>query len=218
MSSFTRTSERSSGRKPGKGRVRSARPAHKASTPRPDAEASATSGEAWQRSSQAPARKKPKQSATSYSLWLLSRKEYSAQQLTDKLVSRGYSAEEAQVALAYLQESNYQDDARFAHLKAASAARQHGNRRVRQKLAEQGIASELVTQELEQLEPEFERACAAAQRFVGKEPTQELRQKAFRYLTYRGFGFDVVQRVWKELVVRNAGRSEVAGDAESFED
>ena len=204
MSAFSRTSEQRAKRPSSPSRRRRA-PAPSIANPQASPD--------WERSSQRPARKRPKQSATSYSLWLLSRKEYSAQQLTDKLVARGYSAEEAQEALAYLQESNYQDDARFAHFKAASASRQHGNRHVRQLLAEQGIESELVAQELEQLEPEYERACAAARRFVGKALTPELRQKAFRYLTYRGFGFDVVQRVWKEfLSAGSAEQQEISDD------
>lgn len=155
-------------------------------------------------------RTKPRQSARSYSLWLLSRKEYSAKQLRDKLMQRGYSPEEADDALAYVQESRYQDDARFAHIKASSSARQHGDRHVRQALAEQGIDAELVAQELEQLAPEYERACAVARRFEGKPADAQLQQKVLRYLTYRGFSFAVAQRVWRERLAGGASPDEMA--------
>lgn len=135
-------------------------------------------------------RKKPKQSATSYSLWLLSRKNYSEKQMHDRLVQRGYDKAEADSALAYLRESHYVDDAQYAQQRIQARAPRHGDRRVRQALSTSGISREMIDEQMGQLReenPEPERVLAVVAKFEGKRLDQALRQKVLRYLAARGF-------------------------------
>jgi regulatory protein len=158
---------------------------------------------------------KPKQSATGYLLWLLSRRDASAATLRDKLIRRGYSPEEAEVALAYAQESRYQSDDRFAETKVNAGAGRYGNYRLKQTLRGKGVAADLVDEKLDTLEPETDRARRVAERFKGKPFTQELRQKAQRFLIARGFGSSAIREAIAWLK-ENASAVESA-DTEDFE-
>jgi regulatory protein len=130
---------------------------------------------------------KPRQSARSYLLWLLSKREYSASELQKKLKFKGYEEQEIAEALAFAQSHNFQSDERFARIKVQSNVARQGNRGLSQKLREKGITSEVISEQLENLEPEEERAIRVVERFKGKPLTTQLYGKVQRFLVYRGF-------------------------------
>lgn len=144
-------------------------------------------------------REPPSRTAKSYATWLLSRREYSAKELSDKLVLRGYPVEEAAEALVLMQGYGFQDDTRFAGMKARASSRRMGDRRVTMQLAEKGISRELASQQLEQLEPEAERAVAVASKFEGKPLDEVMKAKVWRFLAYRGFGSSAVKAALQHL-------------------
>lgn len=143
--------------------------------------------------------RRPRQSATSYTLWLLGQRDYSASELRKKLAFKEYTPEEIEAALAYVQENHYQDDTRYARVKAEAKARKLGNRRIRQTLAEKGIEAEVISAQLEQMDPETERVISAVSRFEGKPLTPEQRQKVFRFLAYRGFSSAATKAAFSHL-------------------
>ncbi|MBC8737404.1 regulatory protein RecX [Paraburkholderia sp. UCT31] len=145
----------------------------------------------------------PKQSAKSYLVWLLARHEYSAADLRAKLIRRGYPAEDADAALSFAQEHRFQSDERYARMKSQSAAGRHGNYRLKQTLKAKGIEAGVIEAQLEDIEPEADRAVRVAARFKGKELTRELRQKAHRFLMYRGFGSDSIKIAMASLGARS---------------
>jgi len=141
----------------------------------------------------------PQQSAKSYALWLLSRREWSAKELHQRLKLKGYEEPDIEACLALLEQHGLQSDSRFAHSRVRSKASQLGNRRLRQDLAAKGISADLVSESLEEAGDELERARAAARRFEGKEWTPELQAKAWRFLMSRGFGSDAIRQTLKSL-------------------
>lgn len=145
-------------------------------------------------------RKPPKQSAQSYAVWLLARKEWSAQELRQRLVIRGYSPEQAEQALTVLQGHGLQDDARYAGMHSRSKASVHGNRRIVQSLRDKGLAPDLIESAVSELPEESERAREAVYRFEGKEPDFQLKTKVWRYLMSRGFSGRAVEAAWRQLV------------------
>jgi regulatory protein len=155
---------------------------------------------------------KPKQSAKSYIIWLLSKREYSASELHDKLSLRGYEDEEMAGALEFAQSHNFQSDERFARVKTQSFAARLGNRRIAHTLQSNGITSEMVAEQLEKIEPEDGRAIRVAARFKGKPLTTPLYAKVQRFLLYRGFSSGAVKAAIAWLRENQAPESEVDED------
>lgn len=135
----------------------------------------------------------------SYVLWLLGLREYSEKELRDKLTLRGFSIEAIDKGLGYAKESGYQSDGRYAGMKARSLSPRLGNSRIARELKIKGIGAEAVSEELSALAPELARALAVISKFEGQPLTQELRAKIYRFLAYRGFGFDIIKKAVDSL-------------------
>lgn len=157
-----------------------------------------------------PKSRRPKQSAKSYSLWLLSQRDYSEKALRTKLLAKEYPSDEIDVAVAYVQENKYQDDTRYARINAEGKASQQGNRRIRQALGQKGIAAAVITTQLEELAPEEERVLTACRRFVGKTLDQKLKMQVWRFLAYRGFSTGAIKTAMAHL-------GQAKGDSEDDE-
>lgn len=146
---------------------------------------------------------KPKQSSKRYAVWLLSRREYSAAELRTKMIMRGYTAEEADEAMAFVTEHQFQSDERYAGMKARSTAHRAGNRRIAMVLKQKGIEEEIATSQIASLAPEDERAIEAASKFrrqiAEAGMTQELSQKIWRFLSYRGFSSQAIKAAMAAL-------------------
>jgi regulatory protein len=116
----------------------------------------------------------------------------SARELDERLVARGFSAEERERALASLERTGLLDDVRFAEARARSlAARGAGDALIRHALNGAGIAADSVESALAGLEPEEERA----RRIVGRRGPGP---RTARYLLAKGFARDVVEGVVAE--------------------
>lgn len=141
----------------------------------------------------------PKQPAKNYAAWLLGRKEYSVQQLKTKLLNRGYSVEQTEEALTFLQHHRFVDDSRFAQSFSNSRASKKGDRRIALELAQAGIAKPLIESTLGQVGDEATRAWQACTRFEGQVLDAALRQKIYRFLAYRGFSSSSINQALKRL-------------------
>jgi regulatory protein len=148
-------------------------------------------------------REKPAHSSKSYAVWLLSRRDYSAGILRNKLVLRGYSQEEADEAMAFVIANGYQNDARYAESLARSLSRRAGNSRLLMTMSQKKIDPAISHRELDTLAPESERVIEVAAKFrkdVAVEGmTQKLQQKIYRFLAYRGFSGDSIKVAMKWL-------------------
>lgn len=159
---------------------------------------SRTSERASHRTNNSAAAEKPAQSAKSYAIWLLSKREYSAAALQQKLLKRGYDPEETAITLQFLREHNYQSDTRYAGMKARSAAHRAGDWKIAAALAQQGIEEDVAKEQIAELLPEHERAAHSAAAKFSRQVEQEgmtpqLAQKIWRYLGYRGFSSHAIK-------------------------
>jgi len=113
-------------------------------------------------------------------------------EVEDHLRARGFSEEDRSRAVETLRRTGLVDDERFANARASSLAnRGAGNALIRARLAEAGVAHELVDGALETIEGEVTRA----RRVVvsrGASP------RTARYLHGKGFSDDVVGAVIAE--------------------
>lgn len=180
--------------------TRTSRPAKAVRGSRARAPAAGTRGEDGERfdPAQAPPAA-PKRPAKLYATWLLGRREYSAQELRQRLKLKGYGPTAIEECLTFLAAHHLQDDARFAESRVRAKSRAMGNRRIRQDLANKGIAEDVALQAMAGLDEEAERAQVASRRFEGKDLTPELKAKVWRFLMARGFGSDAIKAALKRL-------------------
>lgn len=136
-------------------------------------------------------------------LGLLSRREYSAQELRQKLTQKGASAEQITALLEWAQQRNYQSELRYARMQVnAKLHKGYGWFYISQFCVQQGIHKELLQQLLDESEIDwFEVATSAYRKKYADKPIVDYQDKLkrMRYLQSRGFGSDLIQLVFAEL-------------------
>lgn len=133
-----------------------------------------------------------KYSAINYLLYLLSKRDYSEQDLRRKLTQKEYSQEEIVLAIEKAQANHWQSDERYcASFIRYRSLQGIGPRRLKQELRLKGIKDWLITQELDNAEVDwFEQA---EQIFNKKRPLVwdlKAKQKMWRFMVSRGFSND----------------------------
>ena len=128
---------------------------------------------------------------------LLAQREYSRQELTDKLTAAQASPEEVEQALAQLEAKGLVDDARVVETLVNRRSGKLGATRLRQELQAKGVSAELVAETMAGLKgTELARAQAVWQKKFGQlAVTSAERNKQARFLASRGFSGDVVRQV-----------------------
>lgn len=137
-------------------------------------------------------------------LRLLTRREHSAKELSEKLKQKGFQAEEIESALESCQRLDLQSDKRFVEVYVRSRIRQgYGPLKIVQELKQKGVDSELIHKEIKQEAPNWlthalnvwEKKCKGQINLSFQEI-----QKQQRFLLYRGFDMDIISQVVKELI------------------
>ena len=128
---------------------------------------------------------------------LLAQREYSRQELTDKLTAAQASPEEVEQALAQLEAKGLVDDARVVETLVNRRSGKLGATRLRQELQAKGVSAEMVAETMAGLKgTELARAQAVWQKKFGQlAATSAERNKQARFLASRGFSGDVVRQV-----------------------
>ncbi len=128
---------------------------------------------------------------------LLAQREYSRQELSDKLKAAQASPEEVEQALAQLEAKGLVDDARVVETLVNRRSGKLGASRLRQELQAKGVSAELVAETMAGLKgTELARAQAVWQKKFGQLATSGAeRNKQARFLASRGFSGDVVRQV-----------------------
>jgi regulatory protein len=133
-----------------------------------------------------------------YAYRLLAQRAYSEQELTDKLVAKGFTAVAVTRTVARLKTQGYLDDARLAADQAERLrSRGFGSEGIRAKLTQKGLPPETVAQTLETSGESQDLNSAQrllASRFSAdalKEPQTHAR--AFRLLLRRGYSQEIVE-------------------------
>jgi regulatory protein len=128
---------------------------------------------------------------------LLAQREYSRQELTDKLTAAQASPEEVEQALAQLEANGLVDDARVVETLVNRRSGKLGASRLRQELQAKGVSAELVAETMAGLKgSELARAQTVWQKKFGQlAATSAERNKQARFLASRGFSGEVVRQV-----------------------
>jgi regulatory protein len=133
---------------------------------------------------------------------LLAQREYSRQELTEKLTAEDVSPEELALALAQLEAKGLVDDARVVETLVNRRAGKLGGMRLRQELQAKGVSPELVAETMAGLkDSELARARTVWQKKFGQLASSSAeRHKQARFLASRGFSGEVVKQVVAGLV------------------
>ena len=127
----------------------------------------------------------------------LSRREYSRKELREKLVQAleaGQSASEVDAVLDELESKKYLSNERYARSRVRMRSARYGNRRLAYEL---GFVAVEGNDGLLEAGDYFERAWTVWSRRYGNPP-EDYKEKTrqARFLAARGFGFDMIERVF----------------------
>ena len=134
----------------------------------------------------------------SRALRYLVRREHSRAELARKLAPHAESSDAVETVLDLLLSKKQQSDERFASERARVLSRKYGAAKIRHDLKSRGVGSSV----LEKLSfpDELERARAILQRKFPKESSnREEKAKRARFLQGRGFSYDTISRVLKDV-------------------
>jgi len=128
---------------------------------------------------------------------LLAQREYSRQELSDKLKAADASSEEVEQALAQLAAKGLVDDARVVETLVNRRSSKLGASRLRQELQAKGVSADMVAETMAELKgTELVRAQGVWQKKFGLlASSASERNKQARFLASRGFSGDVVRQV-----------------------
>jgi len=138
-----------------------------------------------------------------YFLGLLSRREYSYQELQKKLKAKPYSYALGETVLAKFIKKNLQSDRRFSQMFIRSRiAKSTGPFKLRMELKQRGIATYIIEQEMNQVDCDwFELALALAKKKTAswKNFSAPEKSKLMRFLQGRGFEQEHIRHVLEAL-------------------
>ena len=128
---------------------------------------------------------------------LLAQREYSRQELSDKLTAADASPEEVEQALAQLAAKGLVDDARVVETLVNRRSSKLGASRLRQELQAKGVSADMVAETMAELKgTELARARGVWEKKFGQlASSASERNKQARFLASRGFSGEVVRQV-----------------------
>lgn len=141
-------------------------------------------------------RQAPTLSSKEAAIQLLSRRDHGQYELYQKLALKGYEEVDIEAAINFCLDHNYLDDLRYAKSQIRQHVyKGHGERRIRQELAQKRVAESVVDEAMmEEPQDWFELArMAAEKKFKGiKAKDQKEYAKQVRFMQYRGYSFDQI--------------------------
>jgi len=127
---------------------------------------------------------------------ILARREHSVFELTRKLQQKDYPSDMVSEVIERLVADNLLSDERFAEAYVRMrSARGFGLKRIRLEMKERGVASELISEAIEQTDVDwFALARDVRDRKFGEQYPQDfaLRAKQMKFLQYRGFSHEQI--------------------------
>ncbi len=142
--------------------------------------------------------KADEKNAFDYAVKYLSRYSVTAKRLKQKLYEKEYNKSVVENAAARLLDLKYLDDYAFAENLVASKSKKLGKRRLKSELLNKGVGSDIIDEVLETLDNDdmFYTAMTVAEKWYRSHELVTIQdsQKFFRFMAYRGFDYDLINR------------------------
>lgn len=135
-------------------------------------------------------------------LKILARKRASSEEIKKRLTEKGFNREEIEKTIAYLNDSHYLNDEEMLidYIKLLIEKRLYGPERVVTSLSRRGFAPERIREKISEIYTE-ETLIKLAHQFLKKKfatvdrSNKKLKEKLIRSLLYRGFNWDIIERI-----------------------
>lgn len=133
----------------------------------------------------------------------LSRREYTRYELQQKLTQYTNNQNDIASVLERLQERNLQSDKRFSENFIHSKQAKYGSHRLKETLKQKGVSLSVIQEYLPDFQEEIRNAISILHKKLGTPRclSIEEKQKAYRFLQYRGFSAETTKtalRQWQE--------------------
>jgi len=147
--------------------------------------------------------------ANSYALNLLSYRARSEKEIVDKMKEKEYESDVIEKTIKYLYDNKYLDDKLFAEAYARDKInfKKIGKQVLKQELYQKGVDKEIVAEIVEELvdeDIEYENALNLAikkrRTSYRKDDKQALYRKLGAFLQRKGYTYDIVSKVLKEVI------------------
>jgi regulatory protein len=149
---------------------------------------------------------KDKARAVNYGLKLLTARMKTEKEMADRLKEKGYEQEIIHYVLNYFKSCGYLDDKKYVelYLREKITVNRYGTMKLKNKLYQKGISTELVEEGLEEIDEEtiIDNAFYLANRKIDSldmaEPSA-VRQKVYRHLVSKGYSYATIARVLNQV-------------------
>lgn len=144
--------------------------------------------------------------ANDYAVKLLSYRPRSRKEIEDKMKQKGYDFEIIDKTLNWLKDYNLINDEDFAKEYVLSKAKKYGSKRIKLELSRKGVDEEIIQTILEEEigdDTEYNIALESAKKKIKAYQGQErnaIYRKLAGYLQRRGFSYDIISKVLRELI------------------
>lgn len=144
-----------------------------------------------------------RQNAKSYLYNMIARKGRTIKEARDRLYEKGFHKDAVEYAIGVVSSYGYLNDEEYAKNYVSSAIRNKGEYRVKRELQLKGISDENMVDALDLMdsESEYESAYTLAKKYLKSKDIsdEKVKEKLFRYLVSRGYGYDLVKKVMRTL-------------------
>ena len=143
--------------------------------------------------------------AFDYCIWYLSRYSATCKKMRQKLYEKEYKKPEVDSVINKLCELKYLDDYAFAENLVNQKSGKLGKNRLKAELKNKGIASDIIQSVLENLDEDdiFNSAMSVARKWYRSHELESYEdfQKFLRFMAYRGFDYDIINKCKEDLKV-----------------
>ncbi len=144
-----------------------------------------------------------RQNAKGYLYNMIARKARTTKEARERLYEKGYRKDAVDYAIESVSAYGYLDDGEYAKNYVSNAVRSKGGYRLRRELQLKGVSDESIAEALIEVDSdsEFISAVTLAEKYLkNKDATDvKVKEKLFRYLVSRGYGYDAVKKVMKHV-------------------
>lgn len=144
-----------------------------------------------------------RQNAKSYLYNMIARKGRTTKEARDRLYEKGFHKDAVEYAIGVVSSYGYLNDEEYAKNYVSSAIRSKGEYRVKRELQLKGISDENMVDALDLMDSdsEYESAYTLAKKYLKSKDIsdEKVKEKLFRYLVSRGYGYDLVKKVMRTL-------------------
>lgn len=141
------------------------------------------------------------------SLKIIERSYKTKKEMTKKLLEKGYSLEEINETLKFLEEYNFINDESYTKAFINDRTKTQGKQKIKYALKNKGISDEIIEEELSKLDMEKEKENAnilALKKYnilIKRESDKyKLKEKIIRFLISRGYDYEVAKDAVNEML------------------